>query len=508
VTQAPPEVIAEVLERAGVGFALFDRECRYRHVNERLAAINARSVEEHLGRTVDEVLLPELAAAVTPLVQGVIATREPSLATQAEGATPGGGRSAFEVSYLPVEHAGEPMVGVVVLDVTDREWATSAAQRRLRQQAALAEIARLALREHDLQRLFTTTTEMLVVELACERAGILEFAPGRRHLVMCAGTGFAPGAIGTMTAAVGPSSQAGYTLASGTAVVSNDTLAEQRFTFNQQLLDVGVRSAISVPIPGESQAFGVLGALASRVDNFDDDDANLLRAAANVLGAAVVRAAQSAEVERLAAQRGHLVAQALDAGDRERRQVADVLHDDVLQHLLFARLELGSLEGDGEARQRILESVEAAAATLRRVVGGLHPVTLAHAGLTTAIETLAGEHGARAGIEIDVAVAPAAEGREDRLVLALVRELLTNVVKHADASRAAVRVAAVDGSLSLQVADDGAGLPEDAFEAALARGNVGLANIRERVLALGGSVETGTGIDGRGALVAIRLPSV
>jgi PAS domain S-box-containing protein len=497
----------QIADDAAVGVALLDEQCRYRYTNARLATINARSVEDHLGRSVHEVLLPELADAVASLVGEVMARGEPILATQAEGATPGGGRSAFEVSYLPVELEGRRMVAAVVIDVTERERAIRSARRRLRQQAALADLAQLALRESDLDRLFTAATDMLAAELDAERAGVLELAPARDHLVMRAGTGFAPGAVGTMTAATGADSQAGFTLASGTALISNDTRREARFAFTPALIELGVRSAISVPIPGGEEPFGVLGALASRVDHFDEDDANLVRAAANVLGAAVVRAEQSAQVEHLAAQRGRLVAQALDAGDRERRQVADVLHDDVLQHLLFARLELGALEGDTESRQRILDSIEAAAGTLRGVVSGLHPVTLAHAGLGAAIESLAGEHGRRGGLEVDVVVGPEAEGPHDRLVLSVARELLTNVVKHAQATRASVRVAVEDGSVTLEVADDGRGLPPDVLETALGRGNVGLANLRERVLALGGDVDAGPGLEGRGALVAVRIPS-
>jgi signal transduction histidine kinase len=71
-----------------------------------------------------------------------------------------------------------------------------------------------------------------------------------------------------------------------------------------------------------------------------------------------------------------------------------------------------------------------------------------------------------------------------------------------------VRVAVDDGWLALEVADDGRGLAHDAFETALGRGNVGLATVRERVHALGGTVSVGAGIGARGAQVAVRLPSV
>src|SRR3954466_6583206 len=93
-----------------------------------------------------------------------------------------------------------------------------------------------------------------------------------------------------------------------------------------------------------------------------------------------------------------------------------------------------------------------------------------------------------------------------RLVVSLARELLANVTRHAQASRAAVTVTANDGHVELSVADDGIGLRPDALDAALSGENVGLAAARERVEALGGVIRTGAGLDGRGAQVRITLP--
>jgi two-component system NarL family sensor kinase len=248
----------------------------------------------------------------------------------------------------------------------------------------------------------------------------------------------------------------------------------------------------------------VLGVFSSAPFHFDRDDASFVRAVANVLGAALVRAEQANELERMSAQRGRLVAQALEAGELEQRRVADVLHDDVLQHLLFARQEIA--DGGADAAARARASVEEAATKLRRVVAGLHPVTLAHAGLTAALESLAGEQRARTGLRVDVEVDDAASGEYDRLVVSLARELLLNVIKHAEASRALVRATAQDGSLELLVADDGRGMPADAFESALVRGNIGLASARERVAALGGMTTVCPGIEGRGTGVLISIP--
>ena len=502
-----PELLASLLDRAELGVAVLDERCRFRYVNERMATINGVPAAEHVGRGIADVL-PDLAAGMQETVAHLVATGQPLLCVMVEGvATAASERRVWEASYLPIGLDGEPGVGVVLTDVSARQHAAVHVRTRLEQQAALADLGHRALLERDLDAVMHAGAALLAEQLETEQAGVLEFTPARDRLVMRAGVGFPEGAIGAMAAEAGPRSQAGFTIASGGPVISSDTTREERFRFTPELLALGVRSAISVPIPAGDREFGVLGVLSTRAGHFDEDDANLVRAVANVLGAAVVRSEQARQLEELAAQRGRLVAQALDAGDRERRQVADTLHDEVLQHLLFTRLELSSAEADPDARRRLLASIEEATSVLRRVIGGLHPVTLAHAGLATAIEGVASEHARRSGLRIDVDVEGAAEGRENRLLLSLARELLTNVVKHAQADRATLRLAAHDGALRLEVADDGIGLAADAFDAALARGNVGLANARERVAALGGSIRVEPGLEGRGATVSITLPS-
>lgn len=207
------------------------------------------------------------------------------------------------------------------------------------------------------------------------------------------------------------------------------------------------------------------------------------------------------EVERLAAGRGRLVAQALDAEDRERRRLAAALHDEAVQNLLAARHELaggGDLEFVAHGLDRTVDQ-------LRSAVFDLHPAALDHAGLRAALEAVAEHAGRRAGFRWQVEVEPDATGLHDQLLFALARELVINVAKHAQARSVTVRVRRTPAELVLEVADDGRGLDPERLRTATLAGHIGLASATERVEALDGELEIAAQ-PGQGTLVRARIP--
>jgi len=127
-----------------VGLSLMDRDLRYLRINERLAAMNGPSVEEHVGRTVAEIL-PDLADDVVPVLQSVIETGAAILDCEVQGTTAAEPNALrhWLVNYYPVKSADGRVwaVGSVVQEITERK----SAEERLRQmETQLAHVARVS----------------------------------------------------------------------------------------------------------------------------------------------------------------------------------------------------------------------------------------------------------------------------------------------------------------------------------------------------------------------------
>jgi PAS domain S-box-containing protein len=144
--------IEAIYATAPVGLCFVDTDLSFLSINERLAEINGRSVEEHLGRTVREVL-PEMADTLEPVFRRVIETGEPSLNVEqsaAADAAPDRFRH-YIGSFYPIKNGGGRVLGVnvVVVDITQRKTIEEELERSLYQEKSAREEAESANRMKD-----------------------------------------------------------------------------------------------------------------------------------------------------------------------------------------------------------------------------------------------------------------------------------------------------------------------------------------------------------------------
>lgn len=214
-----------------------------------------------------------------------------------------------------------------------------------------------------------------------------------------------------------------------------------------------------------------------------------------------VLAAQGA----LGIAQAQLTARIAHASAEERRRVERDLHDGAQQELvaLIARLGLARTRANGNAAifDSLQRDVMRILADLRALAQGIHPVVLTDGGLCEAIRDCAD----RLPLPIRINIDPDFSlHRPDPDIEAaayfLVAEVLTNTVKHANASRAAVRLTQLDGSLKVEITDDGAGFDPGRVE------RRGLAGIEDRIAAHGGNVQIAS-VLGSGTTVTARIPS-
>jgi two-component system NarL family sensor kinase len=198
-----------------------------------------------------------------------------------------------------------------------------------------------------------------------------------------------------------------------------------------------------------------------------------------------------------------LLTEVLKAEDGGRRRIAQLIHDDSLQSLLAANQELMEAAPGREQVQRAHEVVEGAIARLREAMMALHPVTLEQGGFREALGAVARQAARQGSFEIEIVVDESALEQEDELMLAVARELLTNVARHAGASRVEVVLRRNSDALELEVSDDGRGIDPGRREQALSEGHIGLASVAERVKQFGGVFELESSANGTRALARI-----
>jgi signal transduction histidine kinase len=211
-------------------------------------------------------------------------------------------------------------------------------------------------------------------------------------------------------------------------------------------------------------------------------------------------AMMAAEVSRLESSR----TAAVDSAEAERRRIERDLHDGAQQRLVALAADLGAakekLDTDPAAgRAMVAEAHEEAKAALKEIrdlVRGIHPVILEDRGLDAALSAVVAR--SPVPVHLDVHVDPRPPAAVESAAYFVVNEALTNVARHARATRAWVSIARSRDRLVIEIRDDGIG-------GADAAQGTGLQGLRDRVAGLGGNIHV-ISPPGGPTTVSVELP--
>ena len=206
---------------------------------------------------------------------------------------------------------------------------------------------------------------------------------------------------------------------------------------------------------------------------------------------------ERARAEALEESRARIV----EAGDEARRRLERDLHDGAQQRLIVSLMTFRRAASEAASStsasllEQGIEHLEHGLAELRELARGIHPSRLSERGLAHAVGRLADT--APLPVEVDVLDERLSQSVETAIYFT-VAEGLTNVAKYANATRARVSVAVLDGIATAEIADDGRG-------GASASGGSGLRGLADRLEAIGGSLELESP-PGGGTVVRARVP--
>jgi signal transduction histidine kinase len=362
------------------------------------------------------------------------------------------------------------------------------------EQAALRRVATLVARQATSEELFAAVAREVAMLLCAPWTSVVRYdSLGNVTLVGAWGQGppLVPGDTWTPEEAV----VAGAIWRTQEPATVN--LAEFDSFVARAMLSAGLRFATGVPIVVEGRLWGVITVLERTRDDLPPEVVGRLESFTELVATAVANA--TARSELVAARR-----RVIEAADAARARVTRDMHDGAQQKLVNSVINLQLAQdkwSSNPARARELVDVgadeaDAGIEMLRELAAGLHPAILSDLGLEAALESL----GARAPIPVSLDVAQLAlPSSLETSVYFFCSEALTNVIKHADATSASVRVDVADGWLSIEVRDDGLGGAE------IGAGGSGLLGLRDRIGALEGAFAL-TSLEGGGTTLTAQIP--
>jgi len=316
----------------------------------------------------------------------------------------------------------------------------------------------------------------------------------------------------------------GTAIRTGKPAIIRSTLTDPRFApWREEARKRGYASVLGLPLV-DIQAFGALTIYATEPNAFDDEEINLLIGLANDLAYGIKALRTGAEHQRAEEalkdseqKLRRLASQLLAVQEKERRRVSRELHDELGQALTVLKINLVALENGLRQDQDNLKLscehlqnyIDKVIENVRRLSWDLSPSSLEDLGLSSSLKYLIEDICRNNHMLYEVALDEIDDlfSPEARInIYRIFQESLTNIVRHAEASRIDVKIRQEKDRVTFRLKDDGKGFdPKKARSRSLDKRGLGLTTMSERALMANGTLNIRSR-KGKGTEITLTIP--
>lgn len=504
--RAAEEKYRLLIENAGCPIFVVDEQGVFHVMNNIAAAYLGGEPADFVGKRMGDLFPKAVAKWQMANVHKVIKSGEPFAD---EAPTILQGRNYwFKTTIQPFpDPGGFRAVQIITHDVTDRV-------RREREQAFLLEIVRNVLERRDSRTVIGRVLKHCMAATYSE-FGLFCFYDAAKERFAADPVVSAPKSWDLPSPLAIPPSEEGLSrvaVAEKRHIICNDLANEPRADIPPG--PPALRNLLLLPVQVRHSVTGLF-ALGNTREKYLEEDALQLMGFLNQAALAVEHVRVQDERERLQRMLEDLNKQILKVQEDERGRLSRELHDGVGQEITAVVLALQGVRAEpmsGAARDhldRATVQVRQVMDEVRRLSHRLRPAVLDDFGLIAALRREAKEFSALTRIPVTLRLPKESEisleSGEETAMFRIVQESLTNVAKHAHASKVSLEMRCGEGDIQLVIADDGRGFSTEKLGRDPEHPQLGLRSIRERVKALGGAVDILSKI-GKGTKLVIRIP--
>ena len=272
------------------------------------------------------------------------------------------------------------------------------------------------------------------------------------------------------------------------------------------------KSMAIIPIRYQEKVLGTIHMTDEKEEMVTLKNVLFIETLAPIIGESIYRFNAEESLRKSQEHLRNLTAHLQEVRENERTIIAREIHDELGQIMTAIKIELSWVKDKyhdhtdlHQKATSMLSLIDATIQTIKKIITELRPGILDHLGISAALEWQAGEFQRITGIPCDIVTIPEEIHLEKDLttnIFRIFQEILTNVMRHAQATQISAILEKSDGKIMLTVQDNGKGITDDQISKPASFGILG---IRERVNHMGGSFKI-TGVPGEGTEITIIVP--